>query len=246
MTMATEAPRRIEAIDWQDLIDAYRDGDAELPQSWTPAHVMMRLATACKVLLLLPGRRVGPSTSLSYWPATLAEFSDRVSAQAGTDAPKRPKPAEVTLMEEALSWPTRYLTRSPLMADAVMVYAMVAAAGIELSPFIRERKVGVLDQLRSAEETRQIRLRVLAARISKEAKASAEHMPAEDMARLVITRAAHERFQKEAQALGLLRRPELKDIASGKCLTVRTLHTERKKAAEIIAVNLRRSKIEIR
>lgn len=105
------------------------DSEYELPEHWTPEHVMHRMVEAYKILSRVRGRTT-PAGYGSGWPEHLYDQSDvagrRYPAPGEDEAECKlrlasdrdfesarlnptPEPDEYSRMEEAFGWPGRYL-----------------------------------------------------------------------------------------------------------------------------------------
>lgn len=117
----------------------------EIPPRWDAGHVAHRMVKAFEVLQTMPGR-IGPRNGGGAWPAILREFSDFLEEsvrmqRAGEvlSIRHRYSAAEMTLADEALCWPLRYLRDDPRMADALQLWAMARARRRSLRRVLRQR-----------------------------------------------------------------------------------------------------------
>lgn len=107
-------------MDFDDPLKPY-----ETPLSWTPDHVMTRMVWAFETLDRVRAK-VGPTGYGSGWPRYVHEWSDLlaqeepVPGETVSQGEERrrgerrpitlpPSSHEVSLMDEALAWPARYL-----------------------------------------------------------------------------------------------------------------------------------------
>lgn len=158
--MSQRDPRYIPGFagyvdDFHKLVEAHRNAEPDGPPScWTPDYVGARLVAAVKA----GGRRYGPKSFGSNWPTMVMEFSDLVDAGARAnverareieiehdeDAINNPDEARMMapgLVEEAISWPLRYLANDQRLAGGLIVWAMAQAGLIRIEPFLRRMKL---------------------------------------------------------------------------------------------------------
>ena len=121
-----------------------------LPAIWTHDHVLERIGLGLKALVLSSGRP-GPKTYGSSWPSTfrepppLAELEQWLELRREFEAAmharnERPSAEDITLADEALSWPARYLAESPLQLDAIWLTARCVGLGSKLETILRARR----------------------------------------------------------------------------------------------------------
>lgn len=113
----------------------------EPPAQWTAAHVMVRLVHAFETLFRLRVR-IGPAGYGSGWPQYVYTGAD-LNAQeesadedakhrnkyATTDVHLPPSAHDVTLMDEALAWPVRFLGHRRHNRVLIVGWAMRRARG---------------------------------------------------------------------------------------------------------------------
>jgi hypothetical protein len=123
---------------------------AALPLGWTHDHVLDRLGAGLKAVVL-SSERGGPKTSGSSWPVMfrelppLAELEQWLELRREFEAAmharnERPSAEDITLADEALAWPARYLT-DPLQRDAVWLTARCVGLGAKLETILRKRRI---------------------------------------------------------------------------------------------------------
>lgn len=117
----------------------------ETPREWTADHVMMRMIWAFEAL----GRvnmKIGPAGYGSGWPQYVHDFADQVAQETpaegetesqaemrrkGERRPIRLPPSahELSMMEEALVWPARYLKVVKPQDNSIGFWAVCRARG---------------------------------------------------------------------------------------------------------------------
>ena len=119
------------------------------PLIWTHDHVIERIGGGLKAVVL-SSERLGPKAYGSSWPATfrelppLAELEQWLELRREFEAAiharnERPSAEDITLADEAIAWPTRYLA-DPLQRDAVWLTARCIGFGHKLERILRERR----------------------------------------------------------------------------------------------------------
>lgn len=151
------APGINSDIPWQDLDwDGWRserDRNAlasltersrrprEAPTHWTPDLVGKRLVEALKTLRRIPAR-IGPKGYGSTMPEIIRDWADKLAQLENPDnsmlhttrARSTPTADEVARMDEALSWPLRFLQGDELAAHLVVAWAQERAKGAPRDP----------------------------------------------------------------------------------------------------------------
>jgi hypothetical protein len=139
--------------DWHPLSGAA--APEYIPERWDGPHVGKRLIEAFKTLSQLPARG-GPVAFGSFWPEMFVEWHDEL-AQAQADEEQkaadaraanrvriRPTAHEITVMEQAIVWPARYLVPHRVnLARAVGFVALWRSREQELGWIARRLRVGV-------------------------------------------------------------------------------------------------------
>lgn len=134
----------------------------EAPPQWTADHVMMRMIWAFDTLRRMR-MRTGPGGYGQGWPSYVHEYSDLVAQEESLEAERKrrkyqdadpvlpPSQHDVSLMEEAFSWPLAHLDWTPGLSDYSPLYlvswAWRRSAGREES-----RRHGVIDLVRAEAE----------------------------------------------------------------------------------------------
>jgi len=146
--------------DMSDDLDARLAGyisNVYIPQNWTPEYVGYRLIEAFKTLRN-SSVRGGISSKTGFWPQyfhtaqDLKGWAEEYRAQVEADlaaASRRPSRQDLSLMDDALSWPLRFLSSDPEMADAVTLWAWTTAYDIDLVSVLKQRKHHAFAQAQS-------------------------------------------------------------------------------------------------
>lgn len=117
----------------------------EIPREWTPDHVMMRMIWAFETLDRLRVR-IGPAGYGSGWPQYVHDWADLlaqeepVPGETESQAENRrkgerrpivlpPSAHDVSMMDEALVWPARYLKVSELRDISIGFWAFLRSRG---------------------------------------------------------------------------------------------------------------------
>ena len=119
------------------------------PLIWTHDHVLDRIGAGLKAIIL-SSARPGPQSFSAPWPSTfrepppLAELEQWLELRREFEAAiharnERPSAEDITLADEAIAWPTRYLA-DPLQRDAVWLTARCIGLGHKLERILRERR----------------------------------------------------------------------------------------------------------
>lgn len=105
------------------------------PRIWTHEIVGRRLVDALRTLRRLPAR-TGPAGYGSTMPEILRDWADKLAqlenpdnSRIGVRVTRSVTSAELARMEEALSWPLRYLADDPLAGRLVWAWAAQRARG---------------------------------------------------------------------------------------------------------------------
>lgn len=114
-------------------------GTRELPSTWTLIHTLDRLEEAFAVLASMPARR-GPKQYGNAMPTPVQErmsFKDLIDMSATGELEQMEADrnrvrlaatsAQVSRMDQALSWPVQFLSDRPELAKAVSLRALWAA-----------------------------------------------------------------------------------------------------------------------
>jgi hypothetical protein len=122
--------------------------EGEIPQIWTPEHVMVRMIHAFSTLRLIPDH-VGPKQPNSAWVPILHElnamgYDEKIAIindrrEVFQNEKEKARAHDVSLMDEALSWCLVYLADKPLHADALNLYGHSKAHGRPVDPLLRKR-----------------------------------------------------------------------------------------------------------
>jgi len=123
-----------------------------LPERWSFIHVMERLEEAFRILarLPMPTRPRGYINSMPFYPYDRADLNSQLETQELERMARRrngvripPSPAEVARMEEALRWPTEYLSSPEFhhIARAVNLEALWAAVDADVARGLRRIKL---------------------------------------------------------------------------------------------------------
>jgi hypothetical protein len=231
--------------------------DGELPSQWTPEHVVQRMIQAFEVLARMPGR-VGPMSKSGHWPSILREFADLVDAQSTTNKAAefwagrgdRVSSIEASMMDEALAWPMVHLAGLPLMADALTLHCWCQAAGREIEPLLRRRRIRadskakrMASELEAAHPERAQARRALASEVAAWAN---DRMAAGETQRDIRKQAAI-RMREACTNNGCMPiTVALTTALPGVIIHRKTLDRQRKRAAEIVAKALKRASVPIR
>jgi hypothetical protein len=149
----------ITEVTGDDILDNTVEIEIYIPANWTGEYVATRMILAFETLRRIPGRS-GPQQFGNGWPEYMFTDEDlrgraddhrkfvwdRMVIQADRFAP--PKRIDLTekdytefdLMDEALSWPLRYLQAHPLHADAINIWAMAKAFNLDIDALIASRR----------------------------------------------------------------------------------------------------------
>lgn len=127
-----------------------RYSEDRVPDEWTPEHVGARLRDAYETLRRMPDRN-RPKAHGQGWPSYVYEWADLL-AQQETEAAEREaderqqnrvrlpvSAGAVSRMEDALSWPGRYLGHDPALARLVMLVAIAQARRVSIKAFCKRQ-----------------------------------------------------------------------------------------------------------
>lgn len=128
----------------------------QLPDTWTPDHVMNRLVWAFDAFWCLPGKS-GPAGYGSCWPAYIHDTADINSQMSNipgeTDVERderlaeyarwedarrkiRPDAHQVDLMDEAFQWPLHHLGGESADGIQIVQWAAKTSRGYELDDIL--------------------------------------------------------------------------------------------------------------
>jgi len=228
------------------------DPEDQRPVFWTPEYVQKRIVDAFQTLARLPDAVQGGG---SAWPAVLREWADIDDAETFANARREfflatsrepPGPEAVSLMEEALRWPSTYLADAPLQADGLMLFAIAKTDDDNMRFFLARRKAVVNERIAAIRRSRAGLRRAVAKRLTVEANLEME-ATSSAAARAAIRQAVAARFQSECAALKCLDTPiRPMDVLPGKVLSRSNLDKQRKRAAARIAAGLDRDGVDVR
>lgn len=131
----------------QEGVDAYHDSAEDKPPPTREEIVLTRMEEAFETLKRVPSR-IGPQAFGSNWPTVLREFADladrgsyeQYAKESEASAFKMPLTSyEVSRMDEALRWPSRFLSDRPREADALNTWAMSVAFHRNLEALLKKR-----------------------------------------------------------------------------------------------------------
>jgi hypothetical protein len=112
------------------------------PEVWTAEWVMKRLIDAFDTLRRMP-LRCRPKQFSVAWPQIVYDEDDKAAQREGDGPPRRaPRPSRdsVTLMEEAITWPWRYLPEEG--AAELLACALAQSQGREYRRRGRDASAG--------------------------------------------------------------------------------------------------------
>ena len=120
------------------------------PLIWTHDHVLERIGGGLKAVVL-SSERPAPRLTARHGRRRFANFrrspnssnglsSGAISRPRCTRRNERPSAEDITLADEALAWPARYLADAPLQRDAVWLTARCVGFGPKLEADLRERR----------------------------------------------------------------------------------------------------------
>lgn len=250
--------------DLSALVDAYSgleplDGDQDeaIPNAWTPAHVMARLVDAYDVL-----RRsaivVGPANARGFWPTIIHDVADQFDAQTWAQRDKdlaaeserrgaRPTSLECSRMDHAIGWAARYLSDSPVFADAIGLWASSKALGFSVEKVIATRRkmaAPIRDRMQEQENaSKALAFRQAEANIIGWHRRKVAFVTDRDQIAQWATK-AHIR-RAEAFAIAIPARISLSQAMPGKVMSRTSLDAYRKQAASIIAEGLNRDGVQV-
>jgi hypothetical protein len=114
-----------------------------VPEVWTQIHVLDRLEEAYRVLAMQPG--VKGRSSSTVWPAMAVEkmgIFDMIELMGTGELEQRaeeknrvrlqPTSLQISLMEQALTWPFQFLNDRPELAKAIQLRSMWTAMGADI------------------------------------------------------------------------------------------------------------------
>lgn len=257
IAMALDCPAHVPGFaGWADDLKQRAEAMTEtgIPATWTPEHVAARLVEAFRIVARDP--HVGPRQHANGWPEYLREFgdlTDQIEDEKFAARRERLDSGQVSRMNEALSWPMRFLDGKPLQADALMFWALATARDRDMAAMLNKRKKRamalaaemsrkhnapphihdgkVMDTRAPAVLEAYERRRAIAREVS--ATIPAPQAPAVLRDRLA-----------EAGCLPLVVKPH--EAMPGRCLSRTNLDRQRKIAAAAIASGLRRAGVAVR
>ena len=240
---------------------AYRGVDPdEAPRFWTPEIVGLRLVEAYHVLSRLPSnwrpKKVG-----NAWPEMQKEWEDLLSPEAWENAMKEreanynrklvPTSDEISRADESLSWAMDHLSGLPLHSDALQLWAMGRAYGLNLSRILADRRKyaeALAAKMTDQENAKRLAIREALAkdvckwgnRRIRDAKGDPEKIKA-------IRANAGIRFEravKDAGALDTIVRPD--QAVPGRVRVSKTMERYRKAACAFICDELQKAGAKVR
>ncbi len=275
-----------------DLADAYGSDDASpplvdalgnpvyvIPKEWTPAHVLNRLVDAFGVIQRIVAKP-GPKAFGTAWPPMMVEFADLLDenarrlalAEKDKEAARGGKPnkLQISMGEEAIHWPIRYLAGLDLQSDALRLWLLAQTESFNLERVLSRRRLVAeelvrllagkpeapkldVDQLRATARGVVASTNVLLDRAREAARAarSERQLAAARADADYARKRARERFSKIAHRERLIERAKvqkipLTEVMPGKVLHRQTLDKMRWEAAGIVAAELRKARVLVR
>lgn len=115
-----------------------------VPEPWSPKLVSDALVEAVRMAQRVAGA-VGPQGFGAHWPKYRHTFADIVGwgdtdEKIRTEIRRLPTAAEITRMETALTWQSRYLARHPGPARAIKLWLRSKATRVPYTVLIRRQK----------------------------------------------------------------------------------------------------------
>jgi hypothetical protein len=245
------------------ILAGRQDVVVHVPKEWTPEYVAVRLLDAYDSLRRCSVGRIYPKGDAGFWPEIYRTNEDvlgwadehRKEVEAAM-ARSRGRPGSVDLarMDEALAWPAEHLRDSPLLADAVTLWAFTTALEIDVKGFLHQRKKraqGRADVI--AKETNAVRrtaARDAAVAFSKKLYVQwkvAERPPHKQREALdKIQARAEQRAVSELKRLGGLVKANPTLGMPGKVLAPSTLDRLRKDALGLMAERMRAARVPVK
>jgi hypothetical protein len=145
---------RLDTIleDWHPL--ANTPAPEYVPTRWDGPQVGKGLTEAFRILSRLP-MNGHPRAFGTAWPECAREWSDELAiltseisdleatARAQNRVRIMPSASEISRMEAAIGWPTRYLTTRPILSRTVQLVALWRSRERELNWIARKMRLGV-------------------------------------------------------------------------------------------------------
>ncbi|PYF05012.1 hypothetical protein BJ122_102238 [Rhodopseudomonas faecalis] len=111
-----------------------------IPPEWTGPHAGKRLAEAFQTLAGVPIKAHG--AMVTAWPDYVRDAADEISDEGEQRQPQRRRfaPAEISHMEEAISWPSRILGGVPAQMRIVQLIAIARAFSRDDDELLRRQE----------------------------------------------------------------------------------------------------------
>jgi hypothetical protein len=235
-----------------------------VPLNWTGEYVSYRLVEAFKVLRSAEVRG-GHTGKVGFWPQYHHEFEDlrgwadeyraEVEAKMARLA-QRPNRFDLSLMDEALAWPLRFLLDKPMLADAITLWAWTTAYEIDLAAVLKKRKHHAIAVAQSiAAEINGQRARERAALAEQWKQWALSEFEARGVNAMTPKRKEKEvqRIRKLARAKLEREFSKLRDVKAnatlgmpGRVLAVRTVMESKREALELLAERLQAAAVAVR
>lgn len=228
-----------------------------LPDVWTPEHVLARMIHAFSVLRILPAS-ILPKAPHSAWLPVLHDLNSLgYDVQISLIEDKRANSwrmldtasaQDISLMNEALSWSMIYLKDKPLHADALNLYGYSKATGKKAEPLLRKRHKQAIGLLAKSKQEAEEKKKTFAKQCAAWANQRIAQSPQTSESIKRIKANAHIRFERElanyAKMHGMPFTPQ--QAMPNKVISRERYTYYRLEAARIITAQLIKNKAVIR
>ena len=195
-------------------------------------------------------RELPPLAELEQWLELRRDFEAAVHA-----ALERPSAEDITLAEEALAWPVRYLADAPLQRDAVWLTVRMIAFNLKLEKLLRERRIAadLMVEARKAFAPDIVRIyeddaQEAAAKVVAWANAAFANVSSRSKI-IRIKQGARIRFKREirkAKAIERITHVRRGDVMPGKLFNQSRVHHHRIAGVEAIIAGLIADRVKVR